>query len=120
MNVYGESDAVVFLDTPRSGESPWIAKELQSALALQTPIVWVRIGPEEGRLPLLVRPSEVPHFKFPELDAANGSFDSMTVECIVQKTFRIHHRDYVDRLMDVMPETCEGRHRSSWSRPLRG
>ena len=35
------SDVVVFLDTPRSGESCWIAEELKTALSMNIPIVWV-------------------------------------------------------------------------------
>ena len=97
-----ESDAVIFLDTPKAGESKWILKELQTALSLQLPVVWVRIGPEEGRLPLTILPSGVPHFSFPSLDVATGAFAPQTVDEIVQKAFDIHHRDYVDRLLDEL------------------
>lgn len=105
-----ESDAVIFLDTPRSGESPWIAKELQTALSLQLPIVWVRIGPEERRAPLSVLPSGVPHFKLPDVDPANGEVSLNNVEAIVQKAFEIHHRDYVDRLLDEFSKLKEIAH----------
>jgi hypothetical protein len=97
-----ESDAVIFLDTPKAGESKWILKELQTALGLQLPVVWVRIGPDEGRVPLTILPSGVPHFSFPGLDPASGAFTSESVDEIVQKAFDIHHRDYVDRLLDEL------------------
>jgi hypothetical protein len=97
-----ESDAVIFLDTPKAGESKWILKELQTALSLQLPIVWIRIGPEAGRVPLTMLPSGVPHFSFPDLDPASGQFTAESVDAIVQKAFDIHHRDYVDRLLDEL------------------
>jgi hypothetical protein len=95
-----ESDAVIFLDTPRTGESEWIAKELRLALELQIPIVWVRLGGEENRTPLKVAPSGEPHFRLTTIDPASEDFDTPTAENIIHKAFEIHHRDYVDRLFD--------------------
>ena len=95
-----ESDAVIFFDTPKAGESPWVAKELQMALSLQLPIVWVRLGPDAGRVPLPVTPSASPHVAFPNLDPASDEVSSEDVDRIVHKAFSIHHRDYVDRMFD--------------------
>jgi hypothetical protein len=93
-----ESDAVIFLDTPRTGESPWIAKELRGALQFALPIVWVKVGPEEGRVPLELKPAETPHFTLPDIDPLKQEISVEVVEQIVHEAARIHHRDYVDRL----------------------
>lgn len=97
-----ESDAVIFLDTPKAGESSWIIKELQIALSLQLPILWVRIGPDVGRTPLLIMPSGTPHFSYPDLNPVTDEISPHEVEKIVHKVFDIHHRDYVDRLLDEL------------------
>jgi hypothetical protein len=55
-----EADVVVFIDTPHAGESVWVARELATAMGNGIPIVWVRIGPAEGRVPLPVPPGEAP------------------------------------------------------------
>jgi len=55
-----EADVVVFIDTPHAGESDWVARELATAMGNGIPIVWVRIGPAEGRVPLPVPPGEAP------------------------------------------------------------
>jgi hypothetical protein len=93
-----ESDAVIFLDTPRTGESPWIAKELRGALQFGLPIIWVKVGPDEGRAPLEVKPAEKPHFTFTDMDPFTQEIPIESVEEIVHEAARIHHRDYVDRL----------------------
>jgi hypothetical protein len=97
-----ESDAVIFLDTPKAGESPWIIKELEMALSLQLPIVWVRIGADDGRAPMSIMPSGTPHFSYPGLNPATDQVSGAEVEKIVQKAFEIHHRDFVDRLLDEL------------------
>lgn len=94
-----ESDAVVFLDTPKSGESPWIAKELRGALELGLPIVWVQIGAATGRTDLQVKPAERPHFTLPDLDPCTQEISVEDIEKIVHETLVIHRRDYVDRLL---------------------
>jgi hypothetical protein len=93
-----ESDAVIFLDTPRTGESTWITKELRAALQLGLPIVWVKIGPKEGRVPLEIKPAEIPHFILPDIDPLTQEISAELIEQIVHEAARIHHRDYVDRL----------------------
>lgn len=97
-----ESDAVIFLDTPKAGESPWIIKELEMALSLQLPIVWVRIGKDDGRAPMSIMPSGTAHFAYPDLNPATDQVSGAEVEKIVQEAFDIHHRDYVDRLLDEL------------------
>ena len=93
-----ESDAVVFLDTPKAGTSPWITKELRGALELGLPIVWVRIGPEEGRVPLAFPPLDRPHFVLPDVDPRTEELPTTLVEEIIHMAARVHHSDYVDRL----------------------
>jgi hypothetical protein len=105
-----ESDAVIFLDTPKAGESPWIIKELQMALSLQLPIVWVRIGPEDGRIALSIMPAGTAHFAYSALNPATDEVASSDVEKIVHKAFEIHRRDYVDRLMDELGKLKELAH----------
>jgi len=61
-----QSDAVIFLETPSAYQSDWIAKELEMALSLNLPIVWISLGnvdpahrkayPLPGREPHLVNP----------------------------------------------------------------
>lgn len=55
-----EADVVIFIDTPRAGESEWVARELATAMGNGIPVVWVRVGPTEGRAPLPVPPGEAP------------------------------------------------------------
>lgn len=58
------ADVLVFLDTPRAGESEWVEIEVRTALGRQIPIVWVQLGPLDGRHPLRVRPAGEPHVCF--------------------------------------------------------
>jgi hypothetical protein len=58
------ADVLVFLDSPKAGSSPWIAEELTAALGRQVPIVWVRLGPDEGRVVLRVKPAARPHLAY--------------------------------------------------------
>lgn len=55
-----DADVVVFVDTPRAGESEWVARELATAMGNGIPVVWVRVGAAEGRVPLPVPPGEAP------------------------------------------------------------
>jgi SLOG cluster2/TIR domain len=93
-----DSDAVIFLDTPKTGESPWIAKELRVALQFGLPIVWVKVGSDTNRVPLKVLPAGSAHFVLPDIDPRTQEIPRALVEEIVHKAAQIHHRDYVDRL----------------------
>lgn len=106
-----ESDAVIFFDTPKAGDSPWIIRELETALSLQLPIVWVRIGPDDARVPMRIMPSGTAHFSYPTLDPASDLITGPEVEKIVQKAFDIHRRDYVDRLLDELGKLQDLTHR---------
>jgi hypothetical protein len=55
------ADVLVFLDTPRAGESWWIDRELAAALGRAIPIVWVRLGSDDNRVELRVKPDAKPH-----------------------------------------------------------
>lgn len=85
----GQSDAVVFLDTPKAGESQWIARELEIALARNLPIIWTRFGPVENRGRLPVVPSGTPHFDFPELDVSQANISSELVDQIIHTAFNV-------------------------------
>ncbi len=39
-----KADVVVFVDTPKAGESDWIAKELAIALGRHVPVLWLKVG----------------------------------------------------------------------------
>jgi hypothetical protein len=55
-----KADVLVFIDTPRAGESDWVSRELAVAMGRNIPIVWVRTGVEAERLPLAVEPGPRP------------------------------------------------------------
>lgn len=54
------ADVVIFIDTPRAGESDWVAHELATAMGNGIPVVWVRLGPTGNRVPLPVPPGDAP------------------------------------------------------------
>lgn len=63
------ADAVIFIDTPRAGESEWVARELATSMGNGIPVVWVRLGPAEGRVPLPVPPGEAPLVELADADS---------------------------------------------------
>lgn len=83
------SDVVVFIDTPKSGESYWIKRELSIALSLNIPIVWVKVGDLEYRAPLDVKPADAPHFYYDECTINKIATDSTLIDNIIHKAFRI-------------------------------
>lgn len=87
-NLY-KSDAVIFIDTPLSGESIWVEKELSIALGLNLPIVWVRVGPETGRTELKIKPGESPHFVFEDLEEEKLISEPTIIDDIIHKAFQI-------------------------------
>jgi hypothetical protein len=95
-----ECDAVVFIDTPKAGDSVWIEKELQTALSFNLPIVWVRVGPEENRINLPVMPAQRPHFSFSGLQASNERIPAETIDQIVHKAFEICREIFASRVFD--------------------
>lgn len=85
-----KSDAVVFLDTPRSGESDWVALELTTALSMNIPIVWVRIGADStNRIPLKVRPMQTPHLCWEDIGAETTSLSPTLVDKVIHSAFEI-------------------------------
>jgi hypothetical protein len=58
------ADVIILLDTPKAGESPWIAREIELALGRSVPIVWLRLG-DEDRAPLPVPPAAAPNIERP-------------------------------------------------------
>jgi hypothetical protein len=83
-----KSDAVIFFDTPMCGESEWIERELRAALSMNIPIVWVKIGSNEGRTQLNITPMGEPHFQL-HLKPDNVDVDSKLVDDVIQKAFEI-------------------------------
>jgi hypothetical protein len=55
------ADALVFLDTPRAGESWWIQHELATALGRAIPVIWVQLGNHDDRAALPTKPAPEPH-----------------------------------------------------------
>lgn len=105
-NLY-KSDAVVFIDTPLCGESKWVKKELQIALGLNLPIVWVKIGSDSERVSLDVLPGEEPHFKFETLYADDLKKSPEIIDDIIDKVFQISRNnamtviDHLSRLQKL-------------------
>ena len=99
-----KSDAVIFLDSPMCGESKWVALELRTALAMNVPIVWVKVGPgmKEERADLKVKPTEKPHFYLPEININDSNIDSVFVDQVIHKAFEIS-RQYA---MQVFTHLC--------------
>lgn len=87
------SDAVVFLDTPMCGDSEWVTLELKIALSMHIPIVWVRIGHEDGRVALKVLPADRPHFLLPDIDPNTREAGHQLVDTVIHKAFEIS-RDF--------------------------
>ena len=54
------SNLIVFIDTPKAGDSVWISGEIQDALDLGIPIIWIRVGPIGNRTPHLLDLSGTP------------------------------------------------------------
>lgn len=94
-----KSDVVVFIDTPKAGESYWIKRELSIALSLNLPIVWVRVGDPENRTPLDAKPSASPHFSCNESILENLQNDSEIIDEIIDKAFKIS-RESAARVFD--------------------
>lgn len=83
-----KSDAVIFIDTPLCGESEWVDKELQIALGLNLPIVWVKVGAKDNRAKLNVMPGGSPHYYFEEIDEEYIQSSGL-VDDIIHKAFHI-------------------------------
>ncbi len=88
-NNLGISDAVIFIDSPLSGESEWVEKELRIALGLNLPIVWVKVGTEKERVALNVKPCDSPHFKFEDLTEEELISKPAIIDDIIHKAFQI-------------------------------
>lgn len=94
-----KSDVVIFLDTPKSGESQWISKELEMSFASNIPIIWVRIGKSNGRVPLKFNPADIPHFDLPNINIIDIGNGSTLVDDIIHKAFQVS-REYVKSVFD--------------------
>lgn len=102
------SDAVIFIDTPRTGESEWVARELSIALSLNLPIVWVRVGSEEARERFRVDPgTDKPHVRLEDITAVTDSFEGEIVDNILQTAFTLSRQsaqrvfEDLNRIRDV-------------------
>jgi hypothetical protein len=84
-----KSDAVVFLDTPQSGESPWIELELKMALSMNLPIVWVKLGEDVNRVDPKIKPADSPHFMLPTVDLQLRQVEQNLVDDVIHKAFEI-------------------------------
>lgn len=102
-----KSDAVVFLDTPRSGESSWIELELKMALTMNLPIVWVKLGEDTNRVELKIIPADSPHFVLPTVNLSLRQVDPELVDAVIQKAFEISRENaknifgHIQRMRDL-------------------
>ena len=96
-----KSDAVIFLDTPKCGDSSWVEKELRMALLLHIPIVWVKIGSDDNRASLLIKPAGEPHFKWADIDTNKRSISTDRVDAVIQKAFEIS-REHAKKIFECL------------------
>lgn len=100
-------DAVIFIDTPKSGESFWVERELRLALSYNLPIIWIKLGPDDDRVPLPILPAEKPHFEDPEFNLVNGEFETSFIDEVIQLAFRMIRKnsatvfDQIDTLKEI-------------------
>jgi hypothetical protein len=105
-----KSDAVVFLDTPLSGESQWIELELKMALTMNLPIVWVKLGEDTNRVDLKIKPADSPHFEHSKIDLSLRKVDHKLVDDVIHKAFEISRENaknifgHLQRLRDLQRE----------------
>ena len=88
------ADVLVFLDTPRAGESWWVAHELATALGRSIPVVWVRLGDSGGRVELQVKPAAEPHLcrEEPQMSAAGAGQLADEILRVAVRLARSHAR----------------------------
>jgi hypothetical protein len=82
------ADVLVLFDTPKAHESWWVAHEVSQALGRNIPIVWVRIGREEGRLPLPFQPTGEPHIEVAAIDLGDPELGRLA-DLIREKAFEL-------------------------------
>jgi hypothetical protein len=96
-----QSDAVILLDTPKAGESEWIAREIETALSLNLPVVWIKLGSDEGRTELKVKPAGKPHFDRTATLPSPEAIDSQLVDDVLNTAFRMS-REASTRVFDQL------------------
>ncbi|MGB9179681.1 MAG: TIR domain-containing protein [Pyrinomonadaceae bacterium] len=96
-----QSDAVILLDTPRAGESEWIAREIEMALSLNLPIVWVKLGAKSDRKKFSIPPASEPHFDLSTDAPDTQAIDSKLIDDIIDMAFRMS-RDAASRVFDQL------------------
>nr|WP_249365688.1 TIR domain-containing protein [Cytobacillus citreus] len=105
-----KSDAVVFLDTPLSGESQWIELELKMALTMNLPIVWVKLGEDTDRVDLKIKPADFPHFVDSKIELGLRRVDQNLVDSVIHKAFEISRENaknifgHLQRIRDLQRE----------------
>jgi hypothetical protein len=86
------ADVIVFVDTPKVGESPWVARELELALGAHVPIVWVRIGEEGDRVRLAVPPAAEPHLT--RLEVPDQAAAEELADAVLDTAFDLHRAQF--------------------------
>lgn len=84
-----KSDALIFLDTPKCGESEWIKLEIKMALTMNLPIIWVKLGPDIDRVAIEFQPADRPHFEITDIDLNTRSIDQDLVDSVIHRAFEI-------------------------------
>jgi hypothetical protein len=105
------ADVLVFIDTPKAGESWWVARELATALGRAIPIVWVQLGAAACRAPLRVRPEAEPHIVIDEgeIDAASAGALADEILQVAARLARQHMRMSKRALHDLKRWASEHR-----------
>lgn len=100
-----ESDAFIFLHTPKSVESDWIKKELKMATMYDVPVIWVRID-DASIEELSIIPGEKPHIECRSEDFEDGlklelfvnDLEKMLMQTIMSHSLKLY--DYKERFGD--------------------
>jgi hypothetical protein len=103
------ADAVVFLDTPRAGESWWIQHELATALGRGIPVIWVRLGGDAERGELPTKPAAAPHILVAEQELTRQRAGEIADEVlrVAPRLARQHLRTSQQALHDLKKWAAE-------------
>lgn len=82
------SDILLYFQTPKGIEAPYIDKELAIALAYNIPILWIQLG-DVSKQQLNIKPLEKPHFIYPNFDLENETLSLNDINDIIFKSFEI-------------------------------
>lgn len=82
------SDILLYFQTPKGIDAPYIDKELAIALAYNIPILWIQLG-DVSKQQLNIKPLEKPHFIYSNFDLENETLSLEDINEIIFKSFEI-------------------------------